>query len=232
MTSQLRNSQDFSCWLFRLLNQSGNRRDRLLARGMVALLAEMVPGAKVVGIDINQPPEAITEILNKHGLGNRARFHGGVSQDDKHRVRSILDEEFGDEPLDLIVDDASHLYEESKASFEASFSYLRPGGQYIIEDWGWAHWNHKKWQEHPNRFSGRTPLTQLMFVLTMVLATRPGIVARLDMPNGAMAVVTRGGELRHKEPLDLNAAYLPSGRHFVGLQGIRRGWWRAWGQRG
>ena len=38
-----------------------------------------------------------------------------------------------------MIDDASHLYEPSLASFETLFPLLRPGGTYIIEDWKWEH---------------------------------------------------------------------------------------------
>jgi hypothetical protein len=43
-------------------------------------------------------------------------------------------------PLDLVIDDASHIYGPTKASFQALFPLLRPGGLYLIEDWAWAHW--------------------------------------------------------------------------------------------
>ena len=43
-------------------------------------------------------------------------------------------------PPDLIIDDASHLYSETKTSFETLFPQLRPGGLYIIEDWSWGCW--------------------------------------------------------------------------------------------
>ncbi len=42
--------------------------------------------------------------------------------------------------LDLVIDDASHMYEQTKRSFEILFPLLRPGGLYIIEDWSWGCW--------------------------------------------------------------------------------------------
>ena len=38
-----------------------------------------------------------------------------------------------------MIDDASHLYVETKASFEELFPRLRPGGLFIIEDWASGH---------------------------------------------------------------------------------------------
>jgi SAM-dependent methyltransferase len=38
--------------------------------------------------------------------------------------------------LDIVVDDGSHIGQNSAASYAALFGYLKPGGLYIIEDWG------------------------------------------------------------------------------------------------
>jgi len=184
--------------------------------GMAIFLADMMPRAKVIGIDRNPPPEAIAQIVDKKGLRGRAHFYGGVSQENRDLVRGILDKELGNEPLDLIMDDASHFYTETKATFEACFGYLRPGGKYIIEDWGWAHWNDPQWQKS-KQFSDRTPLTVLLFELTMLLASRPRIVAGLDILDGSIAVITRGSELAHRAPIDIDSSYLTAGRRFIGF---------------
>jgi hypothetical protein len=44
-------------------------------------------------------------------------------------------DEFGQDPLDLVIDDASHLYGPSLATFETLFPALREGGLYVLEDW-------------------------------------------------------------------------------------------------
>ena len=59
----------------------------------------------------------------------------GVDQGNRAQMLEIMDREFGDAPLDLVVDDASHLYEETKASLEVLLPRVRPGGLFIIEDW-------------------------------------------------------------------------------------------------
>ncbi len=38
--------------------------------------------------------------------------------------------------LDIVIDDASHLGQNSAASFAALFPLLNPGGLYAVEDWG------------------------------------------------------------------------------------------------
>jgi hypothetical protein len=40
--------------------------------------------------------------------------------------------------LDFVVDDASHFYQPSRATFECLFPKVRPDGLYIIEDWMWC----------------------------------------------------------------------------------------------
>ena len=78
-------------------------------------------------------------MIAERGLGERVRLHYGVDQADPERLATILDDEFGDEPLGLVIDDASHRLEETRASFEALFPRLRPGGLFVIEDWNHEH---------------------------------------------------------------------------------------------
>ena len=167
-------------------------------------LADMIPTAKVVGIDRAQVPPAALELASKHNLSERARYRGGIWQDDSNVVRDVLEQEFGTEPLDLIVDDASHFYRENKSTFEACFGYLRPGGRYILEDWGWAHWPDPQWQTGKHYLSGTTPLTKLVFELTMLLASRPGILSRLEIMSGSCVVATRGDELPYRASIPLD----------------------------
>jgi len=46
-----------------------------------------------------------------------------------------MDSRFGEAALDVVIDDASHLYTPSLATFEVLFPRLRPGGLYFLEDW-------------------------------------------------------------------------------------------------
>ncbi|MUN36169.1 class I SAM-dependent methyltransferase [Actinomadura litoris] len=71
------------------------------------------------------------DVHAKHGLDEpRLRTVKG-DQNDPDFLRA-----FGEEhgPFDVIVDDGSHVNEHIRTSFEALFSYVRPGGFYIIED--------------------------------------------------------------------------------------------------
>ena len=43
------------------------------------------------------------------------------------RHEADIDQEFAGEPIDLVIDDASHYYEHSRRSFEIVFPRLREG---------------------------------------------------------------------------------------------------------
>jgi hypothetical protein len=82
----------------------------------------------------------------------------------EHIVRNELANE-----LDLIVDDASHTYEQTKASFEILFPLLQPGGIYLIEDWSWTHMSRCQSPDAP--FSKRDALSNLLFEQIMLMGS-------------------------------------------------------------
>ncbi len=86
-------------------------------------------------------------------IKERLKPFWAVDQQDSARLREIWQTEFR-APLDLVIDDASHLYGPTKTSFETLFPLLRPGGLYIIEDWAWGHW--KEFLAPEPRVGGRT----------------------------------------------------------------------------
>ena len=101
---------------------------------------------KLVAIDLQRAPRALMEYAAAQ-TSDSLEVHDQVNQADGARLEEICDAAFGDEPIDLIVDDASHLYAQSRATFSFLFPRLRENGLYIIEDWGWAHWPGAHWQE-------------------------------------------------------------------------------------
>jgi predicted O-methyltransferase YrrM len=104
--------------------------------GSVALLAMLARPRKLVAIELEETPvEPLLELIRERGLEEAVRPYFGVDQADRARLTEIVEHEFGDEPLDVVVDDASHLYGPSVTSFELLFPRLRPGGAYVIEDW-------------------------------------------------------------------------------------------------
>lgn len=91
--------------------------------GSMLLYEQLLPMAKIYGIDILERPEClkdskvITRVLNQNdteGLEKLALEAGG---------------------FDVIIDDGSHYTKETKNCFDTLWKYLKPGGAYFIEDW-------------------------------------------------------------------------------------------------
>ena len=102
--------------------------------GSIAFMDRLLKPRRIVGIDHSEKPVAALESYKKDNKSVRTYY--GTSQDDRKKVKEILATEF-EAPIDLVVDDASHRYAETKRSFQIIFPYVRPGGLYIIEDWAW-----------------------------------------------------------------------------------------------
>jgi len=91
--------------------------------------------------------------------------HYGHSQTDAELLQRIVKTEF-DGALDMVVDDASHCYEECRRSFEILFPRLSPGGYYVLEDWSWSHENRYQGENAP--LADRHSLTNLIFDIVML----------------------------------------------------------------
>ena len=153
--------------------------------GSTALIAQLARPEKLVALDLEpQPVAALAEFAEREGLAQVISAHWGVDQADGSRVGSIVDEQFGERAIDLIVDDASHMLEPTRRSFETLFPRLRPGGLYLLEDWGWAHREIEVWP-------GRPPLSVLVAEVTIAAAHRPDIVAGIEVDR-QWAMISRG----------------------------------------
>ena len=108
-------------------------------------------------------------------------------------LAAICDQAFEDEPIDLVIDDASHFYAESRDTFRALFPRLRSRGVYIIEDWGWAHWAGDYWQKEMggDYFRTKPPLSNLLVELMLLCASSPGFVRRVAF-DSTVIYVERG----------------------------------------
>ena len=81
----------------------------------------------IIGVDIEKSAADFSSYPN-------IVFERG-DQANQDRLREIL-RIHAAHGLDIIVDDASHIGLNSLASYEILFPHLKPGGLYIIEDWG------------------------------------------------------------------------------------------------
>lgn len=130
--------------------------------GSAIILTALFDVKKFVCIDKSPPIPSFDETRAKYPLGDRIKPYYNTSQDDQQRLNEILDKEFEEAP-DIILDDASHLYQLSRDSFEILFPRLKPGGWYIIEDWAWAHQMLSIWDDEPS-------MAGLIFELQLVMA--------------------------------------------------------------
>ena len=108
--------------------------------GSAIFLDRLLHPHRLVALDIRaEPASALTHYRETFDRSDAVHAYYGVDQSDKARLTSILDEVFGDESIDLVIDDASHAYGATVASFEAIFPRLRSGALYIVEDWDFMH---------------------------------------------------------------------------------------------
>lgn len=105
-------------------------------------------------------------------------------------LQEIVQGDF-DGNLDLIIDDASHMYEFTKRSFETLFPLLRPGGYFIIEDWAWEHMPMYHGDNHP--WALLTPLTELVMELVEAAGSAPHLISRMHIFS-RMIALERGPE--------------------------------------
>ncbi len=136
-------------------------------------------GGQRQGTPFGEDSAYFKHYLLSRGLRERIRTYWGVDQADAARLREIVAAEF-DGPLDLVIDDGSHRYGPTRASFEVLFPLLRPGGLYLIEDWSWSHCG---WAQAPDDgYAGDTPLTNLIVELLEAVGSFEKF-----MPGGALS---------------------------------------------
>ena len=134
--------------------------------GSYVFLDKLFKPRRMSAVEIR--PKPVVPLLDYLSRTENRSVHFGTSQCDGDKLRQIVLGELADE-LDLVVDDASHTYEETRASFEFLFPLLSPGGIYVIEDWSWAH--HPDYQSADARFSNRRALSNLLFEQIMLLGS-------------------------------------------------------------
>ena len=130
----------------RLLGFDARPIDRMVELGLwdggsAALWLLTIAPKLFLGIDLEARSDSpyFAKFVAGHGLEDRVVTAWGVDQSDKATLRRlVLAQDPG--PLDLVIDDASHLYRPTRASFEVLFPLLRPGGWYVVEDWAWKRW--------------------------------------------------------------------------------------------
>jgi SAM-dependent methyltransferase len=86
----------------------------------------------ILGVDLSP------RTIDFSGLPNVMVKRG--EQSDRGLLTTLADE-FAPEGIDIVIDDASHVGYLSLKTFEILFGRLKPGGLYVVEDWGTGYWN-------------------------------------------------------------------------------------------
>ena len=159
--------------------------------GSVALWFEYFQPRALAAIDIAKRANSpyLERYLECHG--SQIKTFWNTDQADTAKLHEIVANYLGG-AVDLVIDDASHLYDQTKKSFETLFPLLSPGGLYIIEDWSWACWS--------NLPVGFLPVGQELPRLIDEIVNATGSVER--------TFVTVDG-VRRMEPLIANTTVYP-----------------------
>jgi hypothetical protein len=100
--------------------------------GSLALWRDYFPRGSIVGVDIRLPSAFLS--------GDRITLFEG-SQADCQFLTHVA-QKTAPQGFDIIVDDASHIASLTRPGFWHLFdSHLKPGGLYVIEDWGTGYWS-------------------------------------------------------------------------------------------
>lgn len=158
--------------------------------GSLVLFDKLFQPDRLMGLDLRREPIGPLEAYRRDRPHIRTFY--GLSQDDP-TVGEILAEQFPD-GIDLIVDDASHLYEQSRKTFHLCFPHLKPGGLYVLEDWSWSH--KRPYQAPTHSWYGKPALTNLVmeFIVNLPSSTQMNTVtAHRDLVVIEKAGVASGG---------------------------------------
>jgi Methyltransferase domain len=91
--------------------------------GSLAFWNEILHPEKIVGVDMNAREDSayFRDYVQSRGLESKLRSHWGIDQADERALLRIVEQEFGG-ALDMVMDDASHIYEPTLRAFK-SFSH-------------------------------------------------------------------------------------------------------------
>ena len=155
--------------------------------GSTAFWFELLAPSKLVAIDFldRDDNEYYKQWLAARSLQNRVKTQWRTNQADKSELRRLVKTEL-DGRLDLVIDDASHLYATTKASFEALFPFCPPGAIYIIEDWAWDHW--EAFSNPAHEWVNQQRLTDLVIELVEAAGTSASIISGIEVFQGFIAI--------------------------------------------
>jgi predicted O-methyltransferase YrrM len=222
----------------------------IAAGGSTALMALLAEPAKLVACELAATRvDALDELIRRRRLDDVVRPYYGVNQADKARVAGIVDAELGGQPIDLVVDDASHQWDNTCASFEVLFPRLCPGGTFVIEDWpaqyliaerlthldhdptapGYAETKAKVDDAIREGAPKRPPLARLAAELVLSAAASHDVIAEVAV-NRYWVTVTRGPAAIDADSFRVSDLYTDHFRWFQSDAAAPDQWWlrRLW----
>jgi hypothetical protein len=158
--------------------------------GSIAFWMETLAPDALVAIDYTNREDSdyYKQWLANRGLKDRVHTYWNTDQADKPFMIELAQRHLGGR-IDLVLDDASHLYKQSRASFEALFPLVSPGGWYMLEDWAWDHW--PAWGDPQHVWAKETRLTDFVVELIELFGSRPDWISGIEIYDG-FVIVERG----------------------------------------
>jgi hypothetical protein len=179
--------------------------------GSAIFLTKLLNLELFVCVDLSPTNADVENTIERAGLSKKIKPYFEVQQDNADRVREIIEQEFGNDPPDLIIDDASHLYEATKQSFQISFPYLKEGGYYVIENWSWAHWPEN--QTGSERGVEQPAMTNLIIELVVLLPSSD-MIESISVRQGFVIVKKKASRFK-AQLLNINDTLRMRGRSLV-----------------
>lgn len=104
--------------------------------GSTALLALVAEPDQLLAVDLapSMPP-ILGELIADLDHPERVATAFGLDQSDRAALTAAVDACLGTRPIDLVIDDASHVLGPTRASFEVLYPRAAPGGLFVVEDW-------------------------------------------------------------------------------------------------
>jgi hypothetical protein len=161
--------------------------------GSTAFWFEHLRPERLVAIDLRDREDSpyFRRWVTANGLEGRVLTRWRTDQADRALLRELVERDLGGE-LDLVIDDGSHLDVPTRASFEALFPLLPPGGLYVIEDWAWEHW--PDFQDPGHVWAGEESLSALVCDLVAATGSSRTLIRRLSVYEGFVAVERGDGD--------------------------------------
>ncbi len=196
--------------------------------GSTALFSGLFLPTEQIGVDLSERPlRELEKYVARAGTVNPIHTYSGVDQASASALAGVLSGH-AVTALDLVIDDASHLLQQTTRSFNLLFPRLRPGGLYIIEDWSSEHaiertleqairagtLNATQEQKLAEGTVPTEPLSRLVLEIVLVAASRPDLIASVSVRQN-LVEVTRGPADLDPADFDLQSCIGPLGKSLL-----------------